>query len=284
MFNSRRKILCEDHRNSGKQCVAVEDHKNGQYYCKYCQRVLDKVLDEGQEWRSFDGNDERCRVTFSGTLQDTSTMLKGCTASSQQINAQNMKVSGYRRDFIDAFKKLQLDNSQVEHAMKVLQELMTEHANEFKGRMKKKNVEGIVLMVCQEEGIHMTLRDIVHQLGWEMKSATKSYKQLRMLLGKKSTNNLESFISKYTNAVGVGKYTYKCQVIAEDAQKFLEGKKPNTVAAVVICFVCEIEKCLTQELEIKIASACDVSVQNMKQVYKLMLEKKELFESILEKA
>ncbi|ELP88555.1 transcription initiation factor IIB, putative [Entamoeba invadens IP1] len=282
---SRQKVvLCEDPRNKDRKCVPEEDHKRGQIYCVYCGRVIDKVLDEGQEWRSFDGDNSRNRLFYATAGQDTASMLKGCASTSQQTSAQNSKMNEFRREFNDYFQKISLSQSQTDHAMKFVQELYTLHAAEIHGKNKKKIIEGVVMMVCKEENCGFSSVVIAKQLGWIDSEVMKNYKWISRVLKKSTSDNFEAMIENYCREIKVGQLTIKCQEISELAKKILDGKKPATIAAVAICYVAENQGMLNQDLEMRIAATCGVSVANMKQVYKMLVEKKETLDQILAKA
>ncbi|KAL7711799.1 TFIIB-type domain-containing protein [Entamoeba marina] len=283
----RNTIPCESDKNpdNEKKCVPIEHHSRGFYICKYCDRVLEKVLYDGAEWRSFEpGDNERNRVTFVTSNDHAENLLKGSSAKFIGNDHASTKRNQADRMIVKFFQKLQITGDQIDHGKRLYKTLEENHSSKIKGKKLEPLILGIIYYVCKSSGLGKSFKIISEELDKDEKDIRKGSREISKLLGNQpSDESVETLVKKYCNNLNIGKYRMECDEICHDVQNRLEGKQPITVAAVIIFFVCRYHKDLDSQRESAIANQCKVSIQNVKSVLAQLNDVKDRLEKNLKR-
>ena len=276
---SKHNTFCEE--RPGKPCVAEEHRKEGIYSCKYCGRILDRVLDEGAEWRNFD-QDNRNRVTFVGANDHTENMYtQGTNKYSSSTDAATTRRLRAERLLKEFFDRLGLAEGQVEHGKQYFKTLESKHAAKIKGKKLEPLILGIVCRVSKEDNTGFSIRMLAERLGKKEKDIRKGDKDVNEILGNAISMDIEQSLNQYCNNVGIGNLAIQCSSIANIVRNILEGKQPGTICAVIMFFVCRYKRTLDQEMEKRIADECHVSVNNVRNILSQLNEKRDDLEKKL---
>ena len=303
----KQKILCISPQNYEQECISENRAQRGIYFCRYCGRVLEKQLEnDAKDVESFGGKNERKNVTVIGMNQDTTKIMqRNKTADEEtkyfeqqfqkyfpllglgqtQVEYAIKKYNEFRRIREEERIKLEEEQAKIEEEMGMKQNQMENKkiTNKQKRINKPTIVQGIIYLIINEQDLGKMPRDIASALGCSVKDLNKSKKRISNVLKSKGMVDISSQIYNCCDKLQIGNYTTKCQALSDEVEKYLEGREPKTIISSIICFVCDYYHKLDSSMETEIASICGVSVQNMKKVYKNLLEKKSYFENILNK-
>ncbi|KAL7712333.1 Peptidase T [Entamoeba marina] len=228
----RKPTDCEE--RPGHQCVASIGG-NGIISCKYCGIVLGK---------------EKLSVT--------------------EVISENEspKYLSSTRLLLQYFKQLNVDKTQIKHGKQFYQELQSIYSKKYKGKKKDNFVLGVVYYILHVDGLDLTIKDIAQQLGKDEKDITKGYKLLERII-KENTNkscgfeSVDELLTKYCTTLQFNHLIPQTLSISKHVQRLLEGKKPLTIAVVIIFFVCRYNQLLDSPTKKKIASICKVTIANI---------------------
>lgn len=290
MLHKKQKILCISPENYDQECVSENIAQRGLYFCKFCGRGLERQLEnDAKDVESFGGKNERKNVTVIGMNQDTTKMM-------QRNKTSDEETKYFEQEFQKYFQKLGFGQTQIEYAInkynifkRIREEEQTKLDSMNKGTKQKRInkptiVQGIIYLVLIEQDLGRMPKDIAAALNCSEKDLNKSKKKIQKVMRSKTFVDISSQIYSCCDKLNIGNYTTKCQLLADEVEKFLEGREPKTIIASIICFVYFYHNEFSNTMETEIAAVCDVSVQNMRKVYKNLMERKSYFENILTKS
>ncbi|KAL7717844.1 TFIIB-type domain-containing protein [Entamoeba marina] len=272
---SRRKPAekCEglDNPFPDKHCVEGSRKKDG-YYCLYCDKVMDKNYSDTP------------RPVKQGDNPGFVLTPNKPNPQTKQPNPQTKQPISQTISQPKPSRKLDVGDSQIEHSKRLCNELFSIHSDKIKGKKVEPLILGIIYYVCENSGLGYTHKNLSDFLGVEVGDVKKGYKNIKKIFphNQMSVNNIETHLVKCCTILGLGKYRMECLSIVDYVQNVLEGRQPQTLAVVIIFFICRYHNDLSG-LEDGISKKCDLSIQNVKTALKLLDSHKHKLENILEK-
>ncbi|ELP94448.1 hypothetical protein EIN_047410 [Entamoeba invadens IP1] len=251
-MNTRKKIpLCEE--REGQQCTPIRN-ENGIVSCKYCGIVLNEEV-----------------------LENVPVNTKDDMKKSKNITSEEQ--------LMEYFTKLNIVTKKAGHGLEIFHSLEHTKLPKVKGKKMDRLLLGIVYHICKIDNIGLTIKEISKNLNCTEQEIINGYKLLEKI--SPETKNIsvsdpvEGLIPKYCIAVGCADLIGQAISISKQVQRILEGKKPVTVAAVIILFVCRYNNKYDFSMEKLITSTCSVTVANARQVLISLNKHKEMLEKTL---
>lgn len=271
-----QKIECK----CGEKENIFEDYRNGYFVCKSCGTiVLEKLIDEGMEWRSFgDSGEDPSRVGGpNNPLLDSEqldTIIGGTGTSAYNLNKIQMKntLRGPERGLINGFNLITAlcDRSnllkQVCERAKYIYKIVDE-----KKVLKGKNLEGSVAaciyIACRQLGCARTFKEISVLTNVPKKEIGRSYKLMHSHVDKMACVSTADIVSRFCSDLNLNIKIQKLATeISTRAQEngCVAGKSPDSVAAAVIYLVTNIYpeyKMIQKDIPL-VTNVTDVTIKN----------------------
>lgn len=248
------KVGCPDHPNQ----ELIDDYHNGTMVCSACGLVVvDQIIDEGAEWRSFaDDTDqiERSRVggaenRFLSSAGNLATHLDSASGSLNSYGKSVYKQSQVRsvdRALLAAFKnitvmadRINLPMSVIDHACYLYQKMYKQ--NNYKGNiiLKDAKTAACLYIACHKENCPRTSKEIcaISELSRKeiCDSARVILKTLKTDLGRTKSDDL---IPRFCGQLYLPKdVRQQATKIAQEVDKLTTIKsQPESIAAASIYF------------------------------------------------
>lgn len=233
----------------------LDDPDAGCRWCMDCGEMLEAIVDDRAEWRSFADDDGKGaaqdRIGKNDDLSgDVGNTRMGAgdndTASRIQhkLKPQQKKLQDCRRDLRELAGRLNLPHNIVERAERVLQRAI--ESRELITKRVKGLCEACIYVACKKENNARTIKDIVGVSGKADKKSILQYvtkmKKAKLLKKGSRPSNHKQLLKQQYSRVGFEKefrLQQACEII-EDMRLilgFLDGRKPQTVVATIITFV-----------------------------------------------
>lgn len=259
----------------------------GEVTCRNCGLVIDdKLVDFGQDWREFDGNDQTKRRSGAPL-----TYLQPGISTEIGTKSEIYKLKGRSKDKYFRLRTWQRRvSTSIEHNLsQALSEIkrvasilklpsMVEeegariytqalHKGLIKGRGIERMVAGAIHASCRQNEIPKTLEEISNATGIEKKEVGRAYRFItRELCLKVLPVSPVSFIPKFASFL---KLTPKTQTKAiklierAQKQKLTSGRSPNSVAAAALYAAALINKERRIQSDISnVANITEVTLRN----------------------
>lgn len=287
--------VCPDHPNT----PLIEDYRAGDTICPDCGRVVgDRVIDVGQEWRTF-ANDEgkdRSRVgdvqnsLLSGTdLSTTVGAMRGKGDVNQfaslykhrgdkVVNAQDKALMTAFRIIADQASRIELASSIVDLAKKRFKDVY--EMKILKGRNNAAIAAACIFIACREQGVPRSFKEIVVISQVPKKDIAKCFKTIyqNIKINDKPAGNSESdYIARFCDRLSLQHdVTMLAQKIADKVREIdvAAGRNPLGITASAIFMAVHMKKKEGEMASMKdIADVCGIADSTAKQTCKLMLSR-----------
>lgn len=245
------KLACKYHPNA----ELIEDYHAGDMVCSVCAVVVgDRVIDVGNDWRTFSNDGESkdmCRVGQAENLLYEGIEL--CTSIQQSDKSGGSKIPNFRKSkaakFLDSSFgyikeisiKMNITQNVMENAMHLFKSIQEKHSLK---RMDKEAAMAICLyMECRRMSVTRTLNEFSASTGITKKILGRVYKIVFRLLETKQQLKdhgrvpIEDLISRYCSNIGLSfDVAKKAKEVAlkVESKNIARGSAPSTVASAVI--------------------------------------------------
>jgi len=282
--------------------------EKGEIVCKDCGLVIeDKMVDFGQEWREFDGEESESRrrtgapMTYTQFDQGLGTEVGGKGDFFKLRNKSRSKFFRLRKwqyrisTAIERNLKLALaELKRVGSYLKLPKSVEEEAARIYtlavqrglvRGRSMESVVAGALYAACRRHDVPRTLDELSEASGIEKKEIGRTYRFVTRELGITILpSNPADYIARFASALKLSAETQSKSIeILEDAQKaeLTSGRGPTGIAAAALYVAALMhgEK-RTQREVADVAGVTEVTIRNR---YKELLDKLKLEKEIKKK-
>ena len=282
--------------------------EKGEIVCKDCGLVLeDKMVDFGQEWREFDGEEGESRrrtgapMTYTQFDQGLGTEVGGKGDFFKLGNKDRSKFFRLRKwqyrisTAIERNLKLALaELKRVGSYLKLPKSVEEEAARIYtlavqrglvRGRSMESGVAGPLYAACRSHEVQRTLVEFSEASGIEKKEIGRTYRFVTRELGITILpSNPDDYIARFASALKLSAETQSQSIeILEDAQRseLTSGRGPTGIAAAALYVAALMhgEK-RTQREVADVAGVTEVTIRNR---YKELLDKLKLDKEIKKK-
>ena len=282
--------------------------EKGEIVCKDCGLVLeDKMVDFGQEWREFDGEEGESRrrtgapMTYTQFDQGLGTEVGGKGDFFKLGNKDRSKFFRLRKwqyrisTAIERNLKLALaELKRVGSYLKLPKSVEEEAARIYtlavqrglvRGRSMESVVAGALYAACRRHDVPRTLDELSEASGIEKKEIGRTYRFVTRELGITILpSNPADYIARFASALKLSAETQSQSIeILEDAQRseLTSGRGPTGIAAAALYVAALMhgEK-RTQREVADVAGVTEVTIRNR---YKELLDKLKLDKEIKKK-
>jgi len=252
MMSYNQPIMCT--ARPGMPCDFVE--KNAEEVCKYCGRVGRRILFTGQA-KIFEPGDEKQKTAdggkslglpttkMSGSVytSNTSILNPGFKARDRTIvgiekqKPKDVAIERNRHLLQDKCVQMQLSKKTQEECLDLFDKCVE------KGPIPRNQVNtyilGILFHGCKKGGSDITVRELARQTKQDEKTVRKGMKHVEKrcsVSDDKVKVESSGLIERYCITLGMDssfcyKFVSNAKEVDRRIRQFLEGKKPNTVAA-----------------------------------------------------
>lgn len=227
----------------------VSDINHGEVYCVDCGMVIDEgIIDMGQEWRAYDGEQYKNRVRTgppsSYRIYDKGLGTKTPTTG---VNVRTKRVlkrsSGTERSLTYALGEIErmsnvlgLPDDVREAAGFLYRKAMAQKL--IKGRSIEELVSGMIFIACKKRGIPRTLNEVTKASRSTLKQIRKSYFFLTRKLGLEVRPSSPSqYIPRFCSELGLSATIreYAITILEKDNGRMMaKGRAPVGIAAAAI--------------------------------------------------
>jgi len=287
--------VCPDHPNT----PLIEDYRAGDTICPDCGRVVgDRVIDVGQEWRTF-ANDEgkdRSRVgdaqntLLSGTdLSTTVGAMRGKGDINQfaslykhrgdkAVNAQDKALMTAFREIATQANRIELASSIIDLAKRKFKDVY--EMKILKGRPVAAISAACIFIACREQGVPRSFKEIVvisqvpkKEIARCFKTIYKHVKTVKI----KPTASEGEFILRFADNLSLPREVATLAKNIADKVSDLDvaaGRNPLGIAASALFMAVHLKRTEDATATLKdICDVCGIAETTAKQTCRLLLSR-----------
>lgn len=278
---------CPDCSNT----TIISDYKSGFNICTDCGCTINKIIDEGSEWRSFSDSQDPSRIGACQnpylTTSNLDTLIEGNThlARAQLKNA----MRGPERGMLNAFSIIETYCTRSSMSQLIIDKSCDNYKVVFEsGLTKGKNLESVVAacihLACKHLNCARTFKEISVMCNVPKEDVGKSYKLIEKLFDRTKNLSVVDIIARFVNDLNLGIEAEKLAInVAKRAVESgcVAGKSPVSIAAAVLYLTAFVYKKggKTHRLIHYITNVSEVTIKN---TYKeMMVHRNVLLDEIL---
>ncbi|KAH3732888.1 transcription initiation factor TFIIB [Pelomyxa schiedti] len=239
--------MCYSPRRRGQPCEYEMDERHGTVVCIYCGSVAqENAVDWGKEWRDFEGEASKSRLTIEdpllpelgthvGVVHTAGNTVK--TGPSESPTTMKTRAALNKLGaFCDALNVLQRTQT-------AAKELFVQYSSKSTGVTNATDpfLCAILYTACKRERTPRTLKDIAEGICVPQDKIRKAYSQLCKVIPEHSENlRAHDLVESLCHALGL-EYVIikKAQATVLEISSKLEGRKPTTIAATAVLVACK---------------------------------------------
>jgi transcription initiation factor TFIIB len=271
-----------------KSTNTMEDHHSGDIVCTDCGLVIGKVIDQGEEWRSFADDDgpDKSRVASRNDLLSEAAMSTSIARQqkdgpgggySTMSNLQGV-ASAQDRHLMEQFRRLRRMGDRIK-----IPRLICERAEEIYKKLyltKKlsgRKIEGVLaasmFIACRQLGEPRTFKEIGATMECPNKELNKCYKMALPVLGISAVpqGKPADHITRYCARLEIKDYGAICAAKhvagAVQRENLLVGKNPISIAGACIYLVGQLSDPASQRSFEQIAHVTGITAETIQKAY-----------------
>jgi transcription initiation factor TFIIB len=271
-----------------KSANTMEDHHSGDIVCRDCGLVIGKVIDQGEEWRSFADDDgpDKSRVASRNDLLSESAMSTSIARQQKDgpgggystMSSLQGVASAQDRHLLDQFRKLQRMADQIK-----IPRLIRERAEEIykkiylskklRGRKIEGQLAAAMFIACRQLGEPRTFKEIGTTMQCQNKELNKCYKMALQVPGISAGPQAKhaDHITRYCARLEIKDYgaIRAAMHVANAVQRehLLVGKNPVSIAGACIYLVGQLSDPTSQRSFDRIAYVTGMAAETIKKAY-----------------
>ncbi len=273
-----------------KSANTMEDHHSGDIVCMDCGLVIGKVIDQGEEWRSFADDDGPDKSRVGAARNDL--LSEGAMSTSIARQQKDGPGGGYStmsslqgvasaqdRHLLDQFRKLQRMADRIK-----IPRLVRERAEEIYKKMylskklRGRKIEGqlgaAMYIACRQFGDPRTFKEIGTTIICPNKELHKCFKMALQLPGISAGPQATAadHITRYCASLEIKDYGAICAAKhvanAVRSENLLVGKHPNSIAGASIYLVGQLSDPASRRDFDRIADVTGMVKDTIKSAYR----------------
>lgn len=266
----------------------MEDHHSGDIVCKDCGLVIGRVIDQGEEWRSFADDDGPDKSRVGQARNDL--LSEGAMSTSIARQQKDGPSGGYStlsnlqgvqdskdRHLLEQFKKLRRMADRIkiprivcERAEELYKKLY--ETKQLRGRKTEGVLAAAMFIACKQEGEPRTFKDIGVTMECPNKELHKCYKMALTALNiTVLRTKTEDLITRYCARMEIKHYGAICAAkhVAKvaDRESIGAGKNTISIAAACIYLIGQLSDPATQRSYDSIAAVTGVAAGTIVKAY-----------------
>jgi len=262
----------------------VEDFAAGDVICTECGCVVSShLVDETAEWRNFsDSNKDSSRVgSASEWVKDLSTEISASDKTGKMNKIQQrVTLSTNSRNLLSGFDKishiseiLSLPEKIKSKAKDLFSQFEEKRKKCMRGSKTDAIIAAIVYRTCKEAKVPRTFKELTRETGIKEKEIRKFYRNICKLIPQSDNAERTSpsdLVSRFCSHLNLSHQIMATSIhVASEAQKYVEGKCPSSIAAASILLVSRLSS--EKRWEKDIAVAANISPTTIRNCYRELL-------------
>ena len=265
-----------------------EDHHSGDIVCRDCGLVIGRVIDQGEEWRSFADDDGPDKSRVGAARNDL--LSEGAMSTSIARQQKDGPGGGYStmsnlqgvqdskdRHLLEQFRRLRRMSDRIK-----IPRLVCERAEEIykkiyeTQKLKGRKTEGVLaaamFIACKQEGEPRTFKEIGVTMDCASKEQHKCYKMALTALGiSVLRTKTEDLVTRYCARM---QWQYGAICAAKHVAKVAQrenigtGKNPISIAAACIYLVGQLSDPTTMRSYGAIADVSGIAAGTIEKAYR----------------
>lgn len=240
----KKPIKCPDCVDS----LIIDDSKTGFSVCTECGITVNRIIDEGSEWRTFTDTTDPSRVGSSANplldVEQLDTLISNSALARVQL--KNL-MRGPERNLLNAFNLIQLYCDRATIPTKVSDQAKLYYKDILQKKITKgKNLEAVVAaclyLSCKKLHCARTFKEISLICQIPKEEIGKMYKLIEKEYGVSNTTT-EDIIERFCSHLSLNMKEQKVALLLSKRVRengLVPGKSPVSIAAAILYMTCWI--------------------------------------------